>query len=152
MYITRGGPLPCCRISSSRIFSSSTLTTRFPTKTRKTQEFCKTYLPVFTCPSDLRAHQIFAPETIAPDGGSQPNPPILYMAGSYKAMTGFANTSGTYGGFWNEVQSAKKDFPSVKAAFHGDGASGMKPEKRANFADGLSNAHDVGSRLALTQF
>src|SRR5262249_39500948 len=57
----------------------------------KNQAFCKTYLPVFTCPSDLRANQIFAPETIAPDGGSQPNPPILYMAGSYKAMSGFAN-------------------------------------------------------------
>jgi prepilin-type N-terminal cleavage/methylation domain-containing protein len=118
----------------------------------KNQSFCKSYLPIFTCPSDLRAKQIFAPETVAPDGGSQPTPPILYMAGSYKVMTGFANTSGTYGGFWNEVQSAKKDFPAGRGAFHGDGSSGMKPEKIANVTDGLSNTIFAGERHTKTHF
>jgi prepilin-type processing-associated H-X9-DG protein len=74
------------------------------------------------------------------------------MAASYKAMTGFANTSGTYGGFWNEVQSAKKDFPSGRGAFHGDGASGMKPEKIATVTDGLSNTIFVGERHTKTHF
>ena len=74
------------------------------------------------------------------------------MAGSYKAMSGFANTSGTYGGFWNEVQSAKKDFPAGRGAFHGDGASGMKPEKIANVTDGLSNTIFVGERHTKTHF
>src|SRR5262252_8727014 len=59
-----------------------------PNQDPKNQAFRETYLDVFTCPSDLRANKVFPPETIAPDGGSQPNPPYLYMAASYKGMSG----------------------------------------------------------------
>jgi prepilin-type N-terminal cleavage/methylation domain-containing protein len=125
-----------------------------PNQDPKNQAFRETFLSVFTCPTDLRAKQTFAPETIAPDGGSQPSPPYLYMAGSYKAMTGIGNTSSTncYGGFWNEVQDAKAAHPAGRGLFHGDGASGMKPEKIANVTDGLSNTIIVGERHTKTHF
>src|ERR1700746_2675832 len=56
-----------------------------PNQDPRNQAFCRTFVGVYTCPSDNRTHQIFAPETVAPDGGPQPPTPILYMAGSYKA-------------------------------------------------------------------
>ncbi len=124
----------------------------------KNQNFCKTFLAVYTCPSDIRANQIYAPETIAPDGGSQPTPPILYMAGSYKAMSGIGigpGASGStecYAGFYNEVQDAKAAHPGGRGAFHGDGASGLKPDKIASVTDGLSNAIFVGERHTITHF
>src|SRR5262249_18352454 len=98
------------------------------------QAFCQTYLAVFTCPMDLRAKQIFAPETLAPDGHGQPNPPLRYMASSYKAMTGIGDvsTTNTFGGFWNEVQTALKAHPNGRGLFHGDGYSGLKPERMAS--------------------
>jgi prepilin-type N-terminal cleavage/methylation domain-containing protein len=124
-----------------------------PNQDPKNQAFRETYLPVYACPTDLRAKQNFAPETIAPDGGSQPTPPYLYMAGSYKAMTGIGNTNtNCYGGFWNEVQDAKAAHPAGRGVFHGDGASGMKPEKIANVTDGLSNTIFVGERHTKTHF
>jgi prepilin-type N-terminal cleavage/methylation domain-containing protein/prepilin-type processing-associated H-X9-DG protein len=130
------------------------LDTPTPNQDAKNQSVCKTFVPVFTCPSDLRANQIYAPETIAPDGGSQPNPPILYMAGSYKVMTGIGNASSTntYGGFWNEVQDAKTAHPAGRGAFHGDGSSGMKPDRIASVTDGLSNTIFVGERHTKTHF
>ncbi len=124
----------------------------------KNQAFCKTYLAVFTCPSDIRANQIYAPETIAPHGDPQPNPPILYMAGSYKAMTGIgigpgdSHSTQNYAGFWDEVQAAKAKHPGGRGAFHGDGFSGMKPDKIANVTDGLSNTIFVGERHTRNHF
>jgi prepilin-type N-terminal cleavage/methylation domain-containing protein/prepilin-type processing-associated H-X9-DG protein len=129
-----------------------------PNQDKQNQAFCTTYLGVYTCPSDIRASQIYAPETIAPDGSSQPNPPILYMAGSYKAMSGIGigpgggNTTNCYAGFYNEVQDAKAAHPGGRGAFHGDGASGMKPEKIASVTDGLSNTIFVGERHTKTHF
>ena len=129
-----------------------------PNQDSKNQNFCKTYLPVFTCPTDLRANQIFAPETIAPGGDPQPNPPILYMAGSYKAMSGIGNGPGesnstnNYAGFYNEVQNAKTNHPGGRGAFHGDGSSGLKPDKIASVTDGLSNTIFVGERHTKTHF
>jgi prepilin-type N-terminal cleavage/methylation domain-containing protein/prepilin-type processing-associated H-X9-DG protein len=129
-----------------------------PNQDPKNQAFCKTNLAVYTCPTDLRANQIFAPETIAPNGDSQTSPPILYMAGSYRAMSGIgigpgnANSTQCYAGFYNEVQDAKAVHPGGRGAFHGDGASGMKPEKIANVTDGLSNTIFVGERHTKTHF
>ncbi len=124
----------------------------------KNQNFCKTYLPVFTCPTDIRANQIYAPETLAPDGSSQQTPPILYMAGSYKAMSGIGVGPGSststecYAGFYNEVQDAKAAHPGGRGAFHGDGSSGLKPDKIASVTDGLSNTIFVGERHTKTHF
>jgi prepilin-type N-terminal cleavage/methylation domain-containing protein/prepilin-type processing-associated H-X9-DG protein len=129
-----------------------------PNQDPKNQAFRETYLAVFTCPTDLRKNQTFPPETIAPDGGSQPTPPYLYMAGSYKAMSGIgigpgaSNSTNCYAGFYNEVQDAKAAHSGGRGAFHGDGASGLKPDKIASVTDGLSNTIFVGERHTKTHF
>jgi prepilin-type N-terminal cleavage/methylation domain-containing protein/prepilin-type processing-associated H-X9-DG protein len=117
------------------------------------QAFCQQYVAVYTCPSDIRAQQIFAPETIAPDGAGN-NGKILYMAGSYRCMTGLGNrsTTNTWGGFWNEVQDAAKANPQGRGAFHGDGYSGYKPERMASVTDGTSNTIFFGERHTRTHF
>src|SRR5262249_5553062 len=65
---------------------------------------------IFNRPSDPRAGQIIAPETLAPRATGQPKPPYLYMASSYKLMTGMGDpaSTNTWGGFWDEVKTAQK--------------------------------------------
>ena len=114
------------------------------------QAFCKTYLKVYTCPMDTRANQLFLPETIAPNGGS--NPGIWYMAASYRAMSGQGDTGSTdtYAGYWNEVQVAMSVHPNGRGAFHGDGQSGLQPERFATILDGTSNTIFAGERHTKT--
>jgi prepilin-type N-terminal cleavage/methylation domain-containing protein/prepilin-type processing-associated H-X9-DG protein len=116
------------------------------------QTFAQQYIGVYTCPADTRARQLIAPDTLAPNGGGQPNPPLTYMASSYKAMSGQQdpNTTDTYAGYWDEVQVAMKVFPSGRGPFHGDGYSGLSPERIANIKDGTSNTLFVGERHTLT--
>jgi prepilin-type N-terminal cleavage/methylation domain-containing protein/prepilin-type processing-associated H-X9-DG protein len=124
-----------------------------PNQDPRNQTFCQTFVAVYSCPSDIRAHQIFAPDTIAPDGAAQPPTPILYMAGSYKAMTGVGDGMvGDYAGGHAEIQAARKLYPGRQGAFHGDGASGMRPERIANITDGLSNTIFAGERHTRTHF
>jgi prepilin-type N-terminal cleavage/methylation domain-containing protein/prepilin-type processing-associated H-X9-DG protein len=114
------------------------------------QPFCQMFLSVYTCPSDTRANQILAPDTIAPNGGG--NPGYKYMAGSYKFMSGMTDTrnTDTFAGFWNEAVDAAKANPGGKGAFHGDSASGLKPERIASVTDGLSNTIFIGERHTRT--
>jgi len=121
-----------------------------PNQAPGNQAVVKSSVPVYTCPYDPRGNQIIAPDTIAPDGGGQPNPPILYMAGSYRCMTGIGdlNSTDTYGGFWNEVQTAQKANPNGRGAFHGDGYSGMAPERMTTIPDGTSNTIFFAERYA----
>jgi prepilin-type N-terminal cleavage/methylation domain-containing protein len=125
-----------------------------PNQAAANQPAVTTKLSVFTCPVDPRANQVLAPETIAPNGSGQPKPPILYMAGSYKAMSGIGDTSttNTYAGFWNEVQTAQKAHPAGIGAFHGDGYSGLSPENMAHVTDGLSQTIFIGERHTRTHF
>jgi prepilin-type processing-associated H-X9-DG protein len=112
-----------------------------PNQDRANQAFCQTFVSVYSCPADTRIGQVMAPETIAPDGAAQPNPPLNYMSSSYKVMTGLGNfsTTNTFGGFYNEVQDAANANRGGRGAFHGDGASGLKPETLYNISDGTSN-------------
>jgi prepilin-type N-terminal cleavage/methylation domain-containing protein/prepilin-type processing-associated H-X9-DG protein len=117
------------------------------------QPFAKTYIPIYTCPSDPRAGMILAPETLGPNGTGN-NGSVLYAASSYKAMTGKGHVSNTdtYGGFWNEVQDALAANPAGRGLFHGDGFSNMRPEKIAGITDGTSNTIIVGERHTRTHF
>jgi prepilin-type N-terminal cleavage/methylation domain-containing protein len=110
------------------------------------------YLSVYTCPMDLRKGRLIAPETIGPNGAG--NSTVMFMAASYRVMTGIADTgtTDTFGGYWNEVQQALKVHPNGMGAFHGDGASGLSPSRIANVVDGTSNTLFAGERHMKNRF
>jgi prepilin-type processing-associated H-X9-DG protein len=76
------------------------------------------------------------------------------MASSYKAMTGIGHpsTTDTFGGYWDEVQDALAYNRAGKGLFHGDGYSGLQPERMASILDGTSNTLAVGERHTKTHF
>jgi prepilin-type processing-associated H-X9-DG protein len=113
---------------------------------------CQTLVQTYTCPSDLRAGNLYAPETISPNGAG--NSTLMYMASSYRVMSGLGDTgtTDTFAGYWNEVQQALKVHPAGKGAFHGDGQSGLSPERFAGITDGTSNTIFAGERHTKTHF
>jgi prepilin-type processing-associated H-X9-DG protein len=69
-------------------------------------------------------------------------------------MTGQGDESNTdtFGGFYNEVQDALAKHPKGKGAFHGDGASGLSPERMGTIIDGTSNTIFIGEHVTTTHF
>jgi prepilin-type N-terminal cleavage/methylation domain-containing protein/prepilin-type processing-associated H-X9-DG protein len=131
-----------------------TYNNKVPNQDPLNKVFCNTSVKTYICPSDIRAAQgqSYAPETIAPNGGG--NTTIKYAASSYRCMTGIGDTASTdtFGGYWNEVQTALAIHPSGKGAFHGDGYSGQSPETLASITDGTSNTILVGERHTKNHF
>jgi prepilin-type processing-associated H-X9-DG protein len=117
------------------------------------QAFAQQYVATYTCPSDTRAKQLLAPQTLAPDGGGQPSTPLLYMTSSYKFMSGLGRYDNSYcfSGYWDTVQSALAYYPNGKGAFHTDGYSGLSPTKLADITDGTSNTLFIGERHMLNR-
>jgi prepilin-type N-terminal cleavage/methylation domain-containing protein len=116
------------------------------------QPVVNTYVPTYSCPSDPHIKTSFAPDSLSPAGGGQPNPNITYMEMSYKVMSGQGDTASTdtYSGYNTEVSYVNGFIPKGRGAFHGDGASGLKPERIASVVDGVSNTIFVGERTTNT--
>jgi prepilin-type N-terminal cleavage/methylation domain-containing protein/prepilin-type processing-associated H-X9-DG protein len=116
------------------------------------QPVCKTHVPAYTCPDDPNQGQVLGPETLAPDGSGQGNPPVLYAIASYKVMSGLGDTTSsyTYVGYNTEIATAMSAHPMGRGAFHGDGASGLSPERLTNIKDGTANTLFVGERVTTT--
>jgi len=112
--------------------------------------FSQTFVKVYACPADTRIGQIYAPETVAPDGAA--NTTVMYMMGSYRFMSGIGDTgTNTFTGFDTEVQAAQASHPNGRGAFHGDGLSGLKAETLAGIKDGTSSTIMVGERHTVTR-
>jgi prepilin-type N-terminal cleavage/methylation domain-containing protein/prepilin-type processing-associated H-X9-DG protein len=115
--------------------------------------FNQTFLKVYTCPTDTRANQLYAPETTPTNGESNTttNTTIIYASGSYRYMSGVGNSSAeTFAGFDNEVRDVNTPHPNWRGPFHGDGASGLKAENLAGIKDGTSTTIMVGERHTIT--
>ena len=108
---------------------------------------------VYNCPSDPRAGQLLAPDTVAPFGNANPTPHLEFMASSYKAMSGRMDTYQTYNyaGYWYEVQLTRERQPEGMGAFHGDGYSGLFPSRLSDVTDGTSSTLFVGERHTKSQ-
>ena len=121
-----------------------------PNQDARNAAFDQTFLRVYSCPTDTRFNQIYAPETIAPDGAT--NTSIKYAASSYRYMSGLGdyNSTDTFAGYYDEVQNALKTHAQGRGAFHGDGASGLKPETLSGIGDGTSTTLIVGERHTTT--
>src|SRR5947209_7104793 len=124
--------------------------------TKVNMAFSPQFIKVYTGPSDTRANQLIAPETLPPNGASQPSTPLLFAASSYKYMSGAGDLSSTdtYGGYWDEVQIVNTNLAKLgingKGAFHGDGYSGLKPERMGSISDGTSNTLFIGERHTIS--
>jgi prepilin-type N-terminal cleavage/methylation domain-containing protein len=127
----------------------------------------QTAIKIFSCPSDPRAGQLYAPDTLAPDGSSNDGT-FKYMASSYRAMTGVGIYVGTYtqggvtitndtntlGGYWYEAVGAANGNTIYKGSpagvFHTDNQTGLSPTRITAIADGTSNTLLVGEKHFLT--
>jgi len=125
----------------------------------------QTKIKVFICPSDTRGGELYAPETLAPDGSANDGS-FKYAGSSYRAMTGVGIYTDTYqgltvdtdtlGGYWYEAVAAAKGNTKYKDAsgklmdptgmFHTDNQTGLKPTRLTGIPDGTSSTVMVGEK------
>jgi len=123
------------------------------------------FIKVYTCPTDTRANQLIAPDTLAPDGSGNDGT-FKYASSSYRCMTGvgiyidtykgIAVDTDTLGGYWYEAVAAANGNTKYKDAsgrllnptgiFHTDNVTGLSPTVLTAISDGTSNTIMVGEK------
>jgi prepilin-type N-terminal cleavage/methylation domain-containing protein/prepilin-type processing-associated H-X9-DG protein len=110
--------------------------------------FRLTYVPVYTCPSDIRANQVLTPAS-APS--RDPRNPAA-MASSYKGVAGIdVDEYDQWGGYPSEVKVNLTNYPTSRGLLHSvDDWNGLSYERMASVTDGTSNTIAVGERTTKT--
>ncbi|MBN1911384.1 MAG: DUF1559 domain-containing protein [Pirellulales bacterium] len=104
---------------------------------------CQTYIPTYTCPSDLDADQLAIPAS-GPAAAHRLNLP--YMPGSYRAVTGRSDG-------WRFLDSSElTSYPDAwRGPIHMIGAFGFKAERIRDVLDGTSQTLLAGESTTRTR-
>jgi prepilin-type N-terminal cleavage/methylation domain-containing protein len=102
----------------------------------------ETFVPAYSCPSEIKPKQLLTPESAGPNGNAQ------YMTGSYRGMAGVSATGfDQWAGFPDEVKVNMSRAPGLRGMFHNDWLGGpTTPERVATITDGTSNTLFIGER------
>jgi prepilin-type processing-associated H-X9-DG protein len=109
----------------------------------------ETFVPVYSCPSDINRKQLIVPETRP---GRDPGPTPPYMTGSYRGVAGIdTDEFDQWGGYPSEVAVNLQLYPDTRGLLHSvDDWNGLIHERIVNITDGTSNTLAVGERTTRT--
>jgi prepilin-type N-terminal cleavage/methylation domain-containing protein/prepilin-type processing-associated H-X9-DG protein len=110
--------------------------------------FRQTFVPVYTCPSDINANKMLNPASNPGLGQSNP----LYATSSYRGMAGIdTDEFDQWGGYPSEVAVNLAKYPASRGLLHSvDDWNGLTYERIASVIDGTSNTIAVGERATKT--
>jgi prepilin-type N-terminal cleavage/methylation domain-containing protein/prepilin-type processing-associated H-X9-DG protein len=123
----------------------------------------QSYVPIYSCPSDINAKQLLRPSTFPNSSTFADADRGDYMTGAYRGVAGIHNPDAPipagassppeWGGYPDEMQSLISTPPgtATRGLLHGiDEWNNLKNERIANITDGTSNTLAVGERSTRT--